>query len=361
MTVRKIIITLLLLLTSMVVKPQYLSNPSFEGPRGSNYIPSGWTFCHILSTPDTGPGVNGDNKNPSDGNSFLNMVVRGGLGPYAHTTEDVISYLTQPLLAGVCYDFKIDLAFAPQFGHDSWDYGWISYDTAAALKIYGHVTDCGDSVLLAETGPVTNTTWQTFEFTLEPEQDIHFLRFKSAYITTPDYFGNIQLDNIHLTEIKINDTLIMETTVNYGESINLYATSGEQYIWGDQPGLSCYDCQNPIATPPYTIEYSVNVVSTPSCYSHFEYFIIHVEPFIPNLITPNGDGKNDLFDIKGLEPNSSITITDRWGKTLYQTDNYKNDWDGTYKDQLLPTETYWYLIKSPTGNKVYKGFILIKY
>jgi gliding motility-associated-like protein len=51
---------------------------------------------------------------------------------------------------------------------------------------------------------------------------------------------------------------------------------------------------------------------------------------IPNIITPNGDGKNDVFNIKGLEsfPDSHLTIYNRWGKIIYENKNYLNDWGG---------------------------------
>ena len=51
---------------------------------------------------------------------------------------------------------------------------------------------------------------------------------------------------------------------------------------------------------------------------------------IPNVVTPNNDNKNDLFVIKNLMEwdNRSIIILNRWGKTVYQNSDYKNDWDG---------------------------------
>ncbi len=51
---------------------------------------------------------------------------------------------------------------------------------------------------------------------------------------------------------------------------------------------------------------------------------------IPNVITPNGDGYNDYFVIKGLEeyPNTHVQIYNRWGKKVYESTDYKNDWNG---------------------------------
>lgn len=51
---------------------------------------------------------------------------------------------------------------------------------------------------------------------------------------------------------------------------------------------------------------------------------------IPNVITPNGDNKNDLLVIKNLTGHSpaTLSIMNRWGEVVYSTSNYQNDWDG---------------------------------
>jgi len=60
--------------------------------------------------------------------------------------------------------------------------------------------------------------------------------------------------------------------------------------------------------------------------------IIDDSLIFPNVITPNGDGKNDKFVIKGLQagayPNNSLYIYNRWGKKVYERSNYQNDFDG---------------------------------
>ena len=54
--------------------------------------------------------------------------------------------------------------------------------------------------------------------------------------------------------------------------------------------------------------------------------------FIPNVFTPNADGSNDVFFIRNLPQESDanqLTITNRWGKLVFTSDNYQNNWDGT--------------------------------
>lgn len=68
------------------------------------------------------------------------------------------------------------------------------------------------------------------------------------------------------------------------------------------------------------------------------------EVMIPNVITPNGDGKNDVLWIDGLElyTESNLSIFNRWGNEVYKSNGtYKNDWNGNG----LNEGTYYYLLK----------------
>lgn len=78
-------------------------------------------------------------------------------------------------------------------------------------------------------------------------------------------------------------------------------------------------------------------------------------PVIPtNVFSPNGDGKNDQFEIINLEeyPNASIKIYNRWGELVYQSDNYQNDWNGKhYKNHKDVPEGVYFWIVSPNSTK----------
>ncbi|MGO4288185.1 DUF7927 domain-containing protein [Chitinophaga sp. RAB17] len=79
--------------------------------------------------------------------------------------------------------------------------------------------------------------------------------------------------------------------------------------------------------------------------------------FIPNIVTPNEDGKNDKFVIPGLDryPGSTLLIYNRWGNQVYQNKNYDNKWNGNG----LNEGTYYYILKLRTaqGDRDYKGWI----
>jgi gliding motility-associated-like protein len=48
----------------------------------------------------------------------------------------------------------------------------------------------------------------------------------------------------------------------------------------------------------------------------------------PNVITPNGDGVNDLFEVVNVPSNTQVIILNRWGNVVFTSDNYQNNWDG---------------------------------
>ena len=69
---------------------------------------------------------------------------------------------------------------------------------------------------------------------------------------------------------------------------------------------------------------------------------------IRSLFTPNNDGMNDYWYIPYIEQYGTISVQiyNRFGKLLYKSSAYKNDWDGTYNGNPLPEAAYYYIIKS---------------
>jgi gliding motility-associated-like protein len=85
---------------------------------------------------------------------------------------------------------------------------------------------------------------------------------------------------------------------------------------------------------------------------------IKVVPFLPpNVITPNGDGKNDTWFLDYIENFSAhkVQIIDRTGKEVYRSTVYKNDWDATG----LPADVYFYYLTLHPRIKPMKGTITV--
>jgi gliding motility-associated-like protein len=89
-----------------------------------------------------------------------------------------------------------------------------------------------------------------------------------------------------------------------------------------------------------------------------------VKLFIPSAFTPNGDGKNDVFEIKGTPiSNFNLYIFDRWGGQVWSTHNFEKQWDGTNESgELVPAGSYVYQISGTDYLKrdvSFKGMVTV--
>lgn len=84
---------------------------------------------------------------------------------------------------------------------------------------------------------------------------------------------------------------------------------------------------------------------------------------IPDYFTPNGDGYNDYWNIKGanstLNAKTSIAVFDRFGKLITQITPTSQGWNGTFSNQALPATDYWYSIELEDGRTI-KGHFALK-
>jgi gliding motility-associated-like protein len=83
---------------------------------------------------------------------------------------------------------------------------------------------------------------------------------------------------------------------------------------------------------------------------------------IPTLITPNMDGRNDYFVLRGLATlgRTDLIIFDRRGTQVYRNKDYDNSWNGVdYKQNPLPDDTYFFVLKAANGKSI-SGYIVIR-
>lgn len=82
--------------------------------------------------------------------------------------------------------------------------------------------------------------------------------------------------------------------------------------------------------------------------------VVKVVPFItPNVTTPNGDGKNDGFRFSGWSSELALHVYNRWGKLVFKSESYKNDWDTS----KLPAGTYFYYLEDKQLNRQSRGWV----
>ncbi len=93
-----------------------------------------------------------------------------------------------------------------------------------------------------------------------------------------------------------------------------------------------------------------------------EYFTYSINILdYPRFFTPNGDGLNDVWEIKNLDlfPKATITIYDRYGKLIKELNEINPSWNGTYIGNELPATDYWFNLNFGDG-KIIKGHFSLK-
>lgn len=139
------------------------------------------------------------------------------------------------------------------------------------------------------------------------------------------------------------------TTILAGSSVTLQGSgSAGTYLWTPATALSATNILNPVATPAQTTTYTLRITNTQGC-SNTANVTITVLPYCIkplNAFTPNKDGFNDTWFITNGNciKKASVLVYNRYGSEVYASQDYKNDWDGTYKGKPLPDGTYYYVI-----------------
>ena len=175
-----------------------------------------------------------------------------------------------------------------------------------------------------------------------------------TYVLMASYSGCSHTDTILVT---VQDQVFVDA----GTDIELYSdetgviggspTSSSNTIVDWSPSIYLSDT---LATNPNVIEpnedtwYIVTVTDINGCIN-FDSVYVEVKPVlvIPNGISPNGDGKNDTWQLQFVEdfPDLEVSVYNRWGELLfYDNNSYPKPWDGKFNGEELPVGSYYYVI-----------------
>ena len=153
--------------------------------------------------------------------------------------------------------------------------------------------------------------------------------------------------------------------ISKGLTAVLTATGGSNYTWETAAGI--IGGQNSAVLtvrPSLSTTYKVTATNATGCTSSQSFTLNVLDDYIAldasNIMTPNGDGKNDALVIKNLDmyPNNTLRIFDRGGRQVYVKQNYTNDWVGTLDGSPLKEDTYYYILDFGQGRRI-KGFVSI--
>jgi gliding motility-associated-like protein len=153
--------------------------------------------------------------------------------------------------------------------------------------------------------------------------------------------------NIDSVEVNISSLDVIasnDTSICIGSNITISATGAVNYTWDNSLGTGQSHLVSPTEQTVYIVTGDDN-----GCIG-LDTVIVSIDNIcfdIPNVFTPNGDGKNDVWNIKGLAfyPDITVSVFNRWGDLVFESAaGYPDPWDGTYNGTESPSATYYYVI-----------------
>jgi gliding motility-associated-like protein len=159
---------------------------------------------------------------------------------------------------------------------------------------------------------------------------------------TETFNGKSYTDSMFVTNYPLPVINLVDTVLLYsGSSINLHAGGGYmEYLWS----TGSADSIIPVSTQG---DYWAKVKDIHCCINSDTTFVKVFEYFIPNAFSPNGDGVNDVFRVTGLYKNITfrMTIYDRWGTEVFESDNIDVGWNGIVNGQYCPPDSYVWIVQ----------------
>gem|GEM_PF-451897 len=163
---------------------------------------------------------------------------------------------------------------------------------------------------------------------------------------------NVRVSNLNVT------ATASPTTIFAGQTTQLNVLGGCPtctYTWTPTEGLNNPNIANPLASPTVTTTYRVTVrdsiCTDESAVTVTVNSIIcdkdHV--FLPNAFSPNGDGINDVWQIRSNFRDQLVVVSwvlyNRWGQKIFETTDPNFQWDGTFRGQPLPPDVYGFYLR----------------
>ena len=238
------------------------------------------------------------------------------------------------------------------------------------LTIQGRqdTTICGNvAVQLNTTSNATNYSWSPSTGLSDPSV--------ASPVATPTTTTTYVL-TAQTGPCTIKDTVTVNVvplpTVNAGNGVSIVLGGDAQlsgtvnnaasFVWSPSTYLSATDVLNPVSVrPQQTITYVLTATNSAGC-SDTSSVVVTVIPYCVNVksaFTPNGDGINDywsVYDQSGCFSTITAQVFNRYGSLVYESQDYHNNWYGTYNGQSLPDGTYYYLVTVHFNNGITQQF-----
>ena len=235
----------------------------------------------------------------------------------------------------------------------------VTVNSLPVLTTSSDTTICsGDSITLLVSGALTYT-WDNGL----GAGDTHLVLspLDTTYsVVGIDANGCSNLDSVIVTVNPLPTVLASnDTTICLGLSTSISVTGATTYDWDNGLGIGDLHEVTPSESTTYIVSGDANgCIGTDTVVVNIDNMCFE----IPNVFTPNGDGRNDFWNIKGLEiyPDVVVKVLNRWGDLMFESSiGYTDPWDGTYNGTASPSATYYYIIELGDGEESVTGTINI--
>lgn len=333
----------------------YVFVTDFHGCQGTDSV-----YVDIATIVDIGE----DSLNLCTG-STINLNAGNNFDFYTWSTgENGIPSIS--ITTGGMYSVSVNYTF----GCPSEDSVYITEYPVPVAAITGDNAFCsGDSVILTAPAGNYNYTWFLDNLPISTEPYIEVEQGGNYSVTMENLCGqdnetlSVQENGLPVVYLGENLTLFP------GESVTLEVNSGyETYEWNNEAGIgNTLTISYEDIMPDDSVFIQINVIDGNSCKNSDEIVIEIYNVTVYKVITPNGDGKNDIFkpDDEGWSGinEHSMTVFNRWGEKVWESSNFPDGWDGKQNGRFVSDGTYFWVLEVFYGprnlKKVYKGSLTV--
>jgi gliding motility-associated-like protein len=215
-------------------------------------------------------------------------------------------------------------------------------NTNSANTLIYQWTPASEILLGANTAnPIASPTKDTL-FTVIGTSQFGCIYTDSIFVSVASPIGNISI-------VAEPDTILFGDTA---QIITTYPPEVVTFQWIDDPTLSANSIPNPKANPPIDREYVLEASDANGCKIRGSVkIVVRRTPcneegvYIPNAFTPNGDGKNDIWYVRGNDIRSiEIAVFDRWGQRVFYSTSLTTGWDGTFNGAKLDPAVFGFYV-----------------
>jgi gliding motility-associated-like protein len=223
------------------------------------------------------------------------------------------------------------------------------------LQVRSDTTICaGGSVRLTTTSSATSYSWSPATGLDDPysASPLASPLVPTDYVVTATLGQCTKTATVHINAVQaVFVSAGPDVSIVSGDKaqLNGTATNATSYLWTPSTGLNLTMIPNPVAKPATTTLYTLTVSNDEGCIASDD-VLVTVVPYcikVKNAFSPNGDGINDvwqIYDQFDCLKNISLGVFNRYGSKVFESQDYRNNWDGRYKGKPVPDGTYYGVI-----------------